>query len=105
VFIVRKDGKDSLHYGLEQIIAASQLGRSQIEALVFKATNDREADQIGEAAFYALSLADEIAEDAPGREGHGPRERGSKVALLPGMSAADKKRVAARVLKAGLEND
>lgn len=56
VFLIRQAGKLDLIQGSEQIAAAEELGIDELNAVVFEALSDAEADEVGAVGF-------QIAED------------------------------------------
>ena len=51
LFVIRQGGKLTLIQGCEQTAAADKLGFEELDAVVFNAANDAEADEVGAVGF------------------------------------------------------
>ena len=97
-FAIRLGGVLSLIHGSEQVAAAERLGFEDLDVVVFDALSDAESDEVGTLGFA-------LAENGQDVWGGLRRAYGAvcSVTLLPGMTAADRASVAARVRGAGIE--
>lgn len=60
VFVIRQAGKLSLIQGSEQVAAADELGIDELDAIVFDALSDAEADHVGTVGFDLAELGHDV---------------------------------------------
>src|ERR1700734_2638668 len=63
VLVIRQAGKLELIQGSEQIAAAEELGFDELDAVVFDALNDAEADEVGTASFQIAEAGFDLLVD------------------------------------------